>query len=82
LTYSILFEKIREPNFEGYYYAHIPAFDLTTHGLGIDGAREAALDLLKEWIAVKRNHGEPIPPPDDALIGHITEDELDALQIA
>jgi predicted RNase H-like HicB family nuclease len=51
MTYTIIYEKIDEPGFEqGYYYAHIPAFDLTTHGLGIEGAKEAALDLLKLWI--------------------------------
>lgn len=50
MMYTIIYEKITEQNFEpGYYYAHIPAFDLTTHGLGIEGAKEAAIDLLKIW---------------------------------
>jgi predicted RNase H-like HicB family nuclease len=81
MTYSVLYEKIHEAGFEGYYYAHIPAFDLTTHGLGIDGARAAAEDLLRNWIEVKIEHGEPIPPPDEALLGTI-DIKIDALQVA
>jgi predicted RNase H-like HicB family nuclease len=72
MRYNVIYEKIREPEFEGEYYAHIPAFDLTTQGMGIDGAREAAEDLLRAWIEVKLEHGEAIPPPDDdALLGSI-----------
>ncbi len=52
MTFGIVFEKIDSPDFpSGYYYAHIPAVGLTTHGLGIEGARAAALDLLKLWLA-------------------------------
>ena len=71
MTYSVLFEKIHEPGFEGWYYAHIPAFDLTTHGLGVEGARAAAEDLLDGWIRSKLEDGEPIPPPDEALLSTI-----------
>jgi predicted RNase H-like HicB family nuclease len=81
MTYSVLYEKIHEPGFEGWYYAHIPAFDLTTHGLGVDGARAAAEDLLKNWIEVKLGHGEPIPPPDEGLHG-VIDIKIDALQVA
>jgi predicted RNase H-like HicB family nuclease len=81
MTYGLVFEKIEEPNFEGYYYAHIPSLDLTTHGLGIDGARAAAEDLIIGWIQVKRAHGEAVPNGDDVLFStlEITED---ALQVA
>ncbi len=62
MTYSIIYEKISDPSFpEGYYYARIPAFDLTTHGLGIGGAKSAAEDLLKIWIEEKKANGEKIP---------------------
>jgi len=85
MTYSVLYEKIHEPGFEGWYYAHIPAFDLTTHGLGVDGARAAAEDLLDAWIRSKLEDGESIPPPDEALHGtidiHINVPD-DALQVA
>jgi len=53
---GVLFEKIEEQGFPpGYYHAHIPALGLTTHGLGIDGAREAAKDLIALWVE-DRNH--------------------------
>lgn len=54
MTYGILFEKVAQPDFpDGYYYAHVPVLGLTTHGLGIEGAREAAIDLIKLWVAEK-----------------------------
>ena len=52
MQYGIIFEKIEDPGFPaGYYYAHIPALGLTTHGIGIEGARAAAIDLIKLWVA-------------------------------
>lgn len=54
ISYTILYEKIDDAAFPpGYYYAHIPSLDLTTHGKGIEGAKEAAYDLMKLWIAEK-----------------------------
>lgn len=51
MTYTIIYEKISEASFpEGYYYAHIPSLDLTTHGPGIEGAKKAIEELLKIWI--------------------------------
>ena len=48
MIYGILFEKITDPDFpKGYYYAHVPTLGLTTHGLGIEGARTAAEDLIR-----------------------------------
>lgn len=43
MEYSVMLDVIDEPGFEGYYYAHIPALELTTQGKGIDGASAAAL---------------------------------------
>jgi predicted RNase H-like HicB family nuclease len=61
MTYSVVFERIIDSSFPGgYYYAHIPALDLTTHGLGIAGAREAAHDLVTAWIEEKKANGEPV----------------------
>lgn len=72
MRYSVLYERIHEPGFEGWYYAHIPAFDLTTHGLGIEGAKAAAEDLIDVSIRVRLDEGEAIPAPDDdALLGTI-----------
>jgi predicted RNase H-like HicB family nuclease len=62
MNYAILLERIEDQSFpKGYYYAHIPSLGLTTHGLGVDGAREAARDLLNLWIAEKKSNSEPIP---------------------
>ncbi len=78
MTYTIFYQNINEKNFpEGFYYAHIPALDLTTHGLGIEGAKEAATDLLKLWIDEKRAAGEKINPEDELLISKLEiEDAL------
>ena len=78
MTYTILFQKIEENNFpDGYYYAHIPALDITTHDFGIEGAREAAKDLLKIWIEEKKACGEIINPESEILISKLeVEDAL------
>ncbi|RIK76510.1 hypothetical protein DCC62_11300 [candidate division KSB1 bacterium] len=78
MTYGILFERIPQPDFPaGYYYAHVPAPGLTTHGLGIEGAREAAIDLIKLWVAEKKANGEMVSPPSEVL--YTTVDVADAV---
>jgi predicted RNase H-like HicB family nuclease len=68
MNYGILFERIQEPDFpSGYYYAHIPALGLTAHGLGVEGAREAARELVRQWIDEKRAQHEPIPAPSEVF---------------
>lgn len=82
MTYGILFERIEgEDPASVRYYAHIPALGLTTHGDGIAGAREAALDLIKLWIAEKRAAGESLAQPGEFLLSTIEVPE-DALQSA
>jgi len=78
MTYSVIYEKINDGIFPpGYCYAHIPVLDLTTHGLGIEGARGAARDLVRLWIEEKKAHGEPIPTESDVLYSRIEiEDAL------
>lgn len=71
MRYSVFLEPVDEPEFQGYYYAHIPALDLTTHGQGVDGALAAARQLVEGWIAEKRAHGESVPTETESLIGHI-----------
>ncbi|MBI3246960.1 MAG: type II toxin-antitoxin system HicB family antitoxin [Deltaproteobacteria bacterium] len=61
MRYSVLLEPIQEPGFAGWYYAHIPTLDLTTHGQGIEGALTTAQELVEVWIAEKRVNGESIP---------------------
>ncbi|KAF0152195.1 MAG: hypothetical protein FD143_1292 [Ignavibacteria bacterium] len=55
MTYTIVYEKIKDASFPpGYFYAHIPSLDLTTHGLGIEGAESAAKDLVELWLEEKK----------------------------
>ena len=72
MAYTIIYEKITDESLpEDYYYAHIPTFDLTTHGFGIDGAKQAARELVKAWIEEKKANGEDIPVEEDTLISKI-----------
>jgi predicted RNase H-like HicB family nuclease len=76
MQYSILIEAITDPDFPpGYYYAHIPALDLTTHGLGIDGAKAAARELLTAWVEERKARGEPIPREMDSYFAHVELDD-------
>jgi predicted RNase H-like HicB family nuclease len=82
MNFGILFEKVTDTDFPaGYYYAHVPSLGLTTHGLGIDGARQAAADLARLWIAERRANGEPVPPSGETLFSTLELPE-DALQSA
>jgi len=82
MTFAILIEKIQGEAFPpGYYYARIPSLGLTTHGLGIEGARAAADDLLRLWVAEKRANGEAVAAPSDCLFTTLEARE-DALQSA
>jgi predicted RNase H-like HicB family nuclease len=71
MRYSVLLEPINEPEFQGYYYAHIPSLDLTTHGQGIEGTLAAAQELVQAWIAEKRARGEAIPVETNSLIAQV-----------
>ncbi len=72
MKYTIMFEKISETSFPpGYYYAHIPTLDLTTHGLGIEGAKEAAKDLIKLWLEEKREAKEIVKSEEEFLISTV-----------
>ena len=82
MNFPILFEKIDASDFPpGHYYAHLPTLGLTTHGLGIEGARAAALDLVQLWIGEKRANGESVPSSADCLLSTLEIPE-DALQSA
>ncbi len=72
MIYSIVYERIDDTSLPaGYYYAHIPALDLTTHGQGIEGAKAAALDLARLWIEEKRANGEAVPVEKEAFFSQI-----------
>ena len=69
--YAVMLEPVHDPEMEGYYYAHAPSLDLTTHGEGVDGALRAMRDLLEVWIAEKNAHGEHVPEGSEVLLGHV-----------
>ena len=80
MNVGILFEGVVGAEFPpGYYYAHIPSLGLTTHGLGLEGARQAARDLLMLWLAEKRANHEPIPAPGECFFSTLELNE-DAIQ--
>ena len=71
MRYSVLIESVNEAGFEGFFYAHAPSLDLTTHGQGIEGALRAAQELVEAWVAEKQAHGERIPREQQSVIAHI-----------
>ncbi len=82
MTYGILFEKISATDFPaGYYYAHIPSLGLTTHGIGIEGAKAAAKDLIELWLAEQMESQNTLPVPSELWYTTLEIDEH-ALQSA
>jgi len=79
--YSVVFEEINDPGFPaGWYYAMVPTLNLTTHGEGLEGARQAVVELLELWFAEKQAHGEDIPQESGVFF---TQVEIpDALQVS
>jgi predicted RNase H-like HicB family nuclease len=82
VNYGILFEQVKDSDFpDGYWYAHVPSLGLTTHGLGIEGARTAALDLLSLWISEKTSNNEKVPEPGEFFFSTVAIPD-DAIQSA
>ncbi len=71
MRYTVILEPTTEPTLPGWYFAHIPAFDLTTHGLGPEGAMDAARNLVTGWIAELRKEGKEIPVEKQAFVRQI-----------
>ncbi|MDP3851445.1 MAG: hypothetical protein Q8Q59_13130 [Luteolibacter sp.] len=55
----------------GYYYAHLPSLGLTTHGLGMEGALDAARDLVTMWNEEKRAQGESVTAAAEAILATV-----------
>jgi hypothetical protein len=56
LEQLIIYEKITDGSLpDNYFYAHIPQLGLTSHRIGVEGAKEAADDLIELWNYVKEN---------------------------
>jgi len=82
MIYGILFEQIQDKDFPaGYYYAHITSLGLTTHGFGIEGAKEAAKDLICLWMAEKTANDEIFNISSELLYSTIEINE-NAIQCA
>lgn len=71
MRYTVVIQPTNEPDQPGWFYAHIPALDLTTHGLGIEGALAAAADLASGWIAELKSQGEPVPEESSGFVSSI-----------
>ena len=71
MRYTVILEPTNEPDKPGWYYAHIPVLDLTTQGLGLEGAMEAARDLAAGWVAELRAAGKEIPVETQGFVGQI-----------
>ena len=71
MRYSVLLEPVNEPEFQGYYYAHIPTLDLTTHGQGIEGAIAAAQELIEGWVEEKRSRGGSVRVETKSLFAQV-----------
>jgi len=71
MRYTVILEPTNEPDNPGWYYAHIPTLDLTTHGLGLEGAMDAARDLVTGWIAELKRAGKEIPLETQGFVSQI-----------
>lgn len=72
MRYAVMLERLPdEEGMPGYYYAHVPTLALTTHGPGMEGALEAARDLVSLWIDEKRAHGESVTAPSEAILATV-----------
>lgn len=72
MRYPVMLERIPDTDgLPGYYYAHVPSLGLTTHGLGMEGALEAARDLVSLWNEEKRAHGEPVTGASEAILATV-----------
>ena len=72
MQYAVMLERVPdEEGMPGYYYANVPSLSLTTHGLGIEGALEAARDLVQLWNEEKRAQGESIITQSNAILATV-----------
>jgi predicted RNase H-like HicB family nuclease len=75
LRYTVVLEPTSEAGHPGWYYAHVPALDLTTHGEGVEGALAAARELVTGWVAELIKQGKPVPREEPGFVGTIEVNE-------
>ena len=72
MRYPVMLERIPdEEGMPGCYYAHMPSLGLTTHGQGVEGALDAARDLLTLWNEEKRANGESVTAASEAIFATV-----------
>ncbi|MBI3258837.1 MAG: hypothetical protein HYZ54_05115 [Ignavibacteriae bacterium] len=62
--------KNHEYGFEGYYYAFVPQWGITNYGYGLEGAKNAANDIIKLWIEERMANNEPIGIIEDVVLDY------------
>ena len=68
----VLLERLPdEESMPGYFYAYVPSLGLTTHGLGVEGALEAARDLVTLWNEERRACGETVAIASEAILATV-----------
>ena len=69
MQYAVMLEPLpADEKMPGFFYAHVPSLGLTTHGLGVEGALEAARDLVVLWNDEKRACGQSVAAPSEAIL--------------
>ncbi len=58
----------------GWFYAHVPSLGVTTHGKGIEGALDAARDVIHLWVEEKKAAGEISTPARESLLAMVEVD--------
>ena len=81
LRYTVVIKPVEEDEDPGWYYAHVPALEITTHGKGVEGALAMAKDAIECWIGGLRDTGEAIPREREVIVAQV-EVRTDALQAA
>lgn len=72
MRYAVMLEQLTDcESMPGYFYAHVPSLGLTTHGQGLEGALDAARDLVSLWVEEKREHGDEIRVQADAVLATV-----------
>lgn len=72
ISYPVMLERISDDEgLPGYYYAHVPSLGLTTHGQGVEGALDAARDLVTLWNEGRRFNGEPVTAVSEAILATV-----------
>jgi len=72
---SVLVEPVEESEkLPGFYYAHVPSLGITTHGSGVEGALDAARDLIRLWVDETRAAGETPVPARESLLATVEVD--------